>query len=53
MVKITVRPKSNLRVEFSEGELQIIGEDGQPIDLTGKTAISLCRCGGSLQKTIL
>jgi CDGSH-type Zn-finger protein len=50
MVKITVRPNSNLRVEFAEGELQIIGEDGQPIDLTGKTAISLCRCGGSLQK---
>ena len=50
MVKITVRPKSNLRVEFAEGELQIINEDGQPIDLTGKTAISLCRCGGSLQK---
>jgi hypothetical protein len=37
MVKIAVRPKSNLRVEFAEGELQIIGEDGQPIDLTEKS----------------
>lgn len=50
MVKITVRPNSSLRVEFAEGELQLIGEDGQPIDLTGKPAISLCRCGGSLSK---
>jgi len=50
MVKITVRPKASLRVEFAEGELQLINEDGQPIDLTGKIAISLCRCGGSLQK---
>ena len=50
MVKITVRPNSSLRVEFAEGELQLIGEDGQPIDLTGKPAISLCRCGGSLTK---
>ncbi len=50
MVKITVRPNGPLRVEFAEGELQLINEAGQPIDLTGKPAISLCRCGGSLQK---
>ena len=50
MVKITVRPKSSLRVEFVPGELELIGEDGQPIDLTGKPAISLCRCGGSTNK---
>jgi len=50
MVKITVRPKSSLRVEFAPGELELIGEDGQPIDLTGKPAISLCRCGGSTNK---
>jgi CDGSH-type Zn-finger protein len=50
MVKITVRPKSSLRVEFAPGELELIGEDGQPIDLTGNPAISLCRCGGSTNK---
>ena len=50
MVKITVRPKSSLRVEFAPGELELIGEDGQPIDLAGKPAISLCRCGGSTNK---
>jgi len=50
MVKITVRPKSSLRVEFAPGELELIGEDGQPIDLTAKPAISLCRCGGSTNK---
>lgn len=50
MVKITVRPNASLRVEFAEGELQLIGEDGQPIDLAGKLAFSLCRCGGSTNK---
>jgi CDGSH-type Zn-finger protein len=49
MVKTTVRIQTS-RVEFAEGELQLIGEDGQVIDLTGKPAISLCRCGGSLAK---
>jgi CDGSH-type Zn-finger protein len=49
MVKTTVRIQTS-RVEFAEGELQLIGEDGQAIDLTGKPAISLCRCGGSLSK---
>jgi len=41
-VHITVRPNGPLRVE---GHIILKDADGQQWDLTGKPAISLCRCG--------
>jgi CDGSH-type Zn-finger protein len=46
-VTITVRPNGPLRVE---GPIKLINTDGQQIDLAGKPAISLCRCGASINK---
>ena len=46
-VTITVRPNGPLRVE---GPIKLINTDGTPIDLTGKPAVSLCRCGASVKK---
>ncbi len=43
-VKITVRPNGPLRVE---GHIILKDADGKEWDLTGKPAISLCRCGAS------
>jgi CDGSH-type Zn-finger protein len=43
-VKITVRPNGPLRVE---GPISLTDADGRHWDLTGKPAISLCRCGQS------
>jgi CDGSH-type Zn-finger protein len=49
-VKITVRPNGPLRVEAPEGAIELVDAAGNPYDLTGKTAFSLCRCGGSVNK---
>jgi CDGSH-type Zn-finger protein len=46
-VTITVKPNGPLRVE---GPIKLINTDGQQIDLTGKPAVSLCRCGASTNK---
>jgi CDGSH-type Zn-finger protein len=46
-VTISVRPNGPLRVE---GPIKLINSDGNEIDLTGKPAISLCRCGASTNK---
>ena len=46
-VKITAKPKGPFRVE---GPITLIDADGSEIDLTGKPAISLCRCGASTNK---
>jgi CDGSH-type Zn-finger protein len=43
-VKITVRPNGPLRVE---GPIVLVDADGKEWDLTGKPAVSLCRCGAS------
>jgi CDGSH-type Zn-finger protein len=43
-VKITVRANGSLRVE---GPIVLADADGNQWDLTGKPAISLCRCGAS------
>ena len=43
-VKITVRPNGPLRVE---GAIVLCDADGKEWDLTGKPAVSLCRCGAS------
>jgi CDGSH-type Zn-finger protein len=49
-VKITVRPNGPFRVEAPEGSVELVDVNGTPYDLTGKTAFSLCRCGGSINK---
>lgn len=46
-VKITVRPNGPLRVE---GPIRLLDAEGGEWDLTGKPAISLCRCGASANK---
>ena len=43
-VKITVRPNGPLRVE---GPIVLTDAEGREWDLTGKPAVSLCRCGHS------
>ena len=50
VVKITVRRNGPYRVEAPEGSIELVDADGNPYDLTGKTAFSLCRCGGSVTK---
>jgi CDGSH-type Zn-finger protein len=49
-VKITVRKNGPYRVEAPEGTIELVDPDGNPYDLTGKPAFSLCRCGGSVNK---
>lgn len=46
-VKITVRPNGPFRVE---GPIQLVDANGNQWDLTGKPAVSLCRCGASANK---
>jgi len=46
-VKITVRPNGPYRVE---GPVTLVDAEGNAWDLTGKAAISLCRCGASVNK---
>jgi CDGSH-type Zn-finger protein len=46
-VTITVRPNGPLRVE---GPIKLVDSDGKVIDLAGKPAVSLCRCGASVNK---
>jgi 3-phenylpropionate/trans-cinnamate dioxygenase ferredoxin subunit len=49
-IKITVRPNGPYRVEAPEGSVELVDAQGNKYDLTGKTAFSLCRCGGSTNK---
>jgi len=49
-VKITVRKNGPYRVEAPEGTIELVDADGNQYSLTGKTAFSLCRCGGSKNK---
>jgi CDGSH-type Zn-finger protein len=49
-VKITVRPNGPYRVECPEGAVELVDANGTKYNLAGKTAFSLCRCGGSINK---
>ena len=49
-VKITIRPNGPYRVEAPEGSIELVDANGNPYDLTGKPAFSLCRCGASVNK---
>ncbi len=33
-----------------QGPFTLTGHDGSPIDLSGRTTVALCRCGGSTNK---
>ena len=45
--RITIRNNGSIRVE---GEFTLLDNDGNAYDLSGRTAISLCRCGHSADK---
>lgn len=45
--KITVRSNGSLRVE---GDFEICDMAGKPFGLSGRTSVSLCRCGHSQNK---
>jgi CDGSH-type Zn-finger protein len=45
--KITVNNNGSLKIE---GDFEIVDKDGNPYDLGGRTAVSLCRCGMSKNK---
>jgi CDGSH-type Zn-finger protein len=49
-VKITVKKNGPYRVEAAPGAIELLDSEGNPYDLTGKPAFSLCRCGGSVNK---
>ncbi len=49
-VKITVRKNGPYRVEAPEGSIELVDAEGNAYNLAGKTAFSLCRCGGSVSK---
>ena len=49
-IRITARRNGPYRVEGDLSLLKLTDADGNPYDLAGKTAISLCRCGGSANK---
>ena len=45
--KITVKNNGSIRIE---GDFELFDIEGNKFDLTGRTAISLCRCGQSKEK---
>ena len=47
MTKLIVRKDGSTRIE---GDFEIFDADGNKFDLSGRTAISLCRCGHSANK---
>lgn len=47
MTKVTARNNGPLRVE---GDFTIYDMEGKAFDLSGRTGISLCRCGHSQDK---
>jgi CDGSH-type Zn-finger protein len=48
-VRITIRKNGPYRVEGLEN-VELVDSEGNRYDLTGKAGISLCRCGGSVNK---
>jgi CDGSH-type Zn-finger protein len=50
VVRITAKKNGPYLVQAPEGAVKLVDADGNEYDLTGKTAFSLCRCGGSVKK---
>jgi CDGSH-type Zn-finger protein len=49
-IKITAKHNGPFRVEGDLSQVELVDADGNKYDLTGKTGVSLCRCGGSTNK---
>ncbi len=49
-IRITARKNGPYRVEGDLSSLKLVDAEGNQYDLTGKAGISLCRCGGSVNK---
>jgi CDGSH-type Zn-finger protein len=49
-IKITAKKNGPYRVEATEGEVILLDGEGNPYDMAGKPAFSLCRCGHSGNK---
>jgi CDGSH-type Zn-finger protein len=49
-IKITAKPNGPFRVEGDLSKLELVDANGKPYDLTGKSGVSLCRCGASVNK---
>lgn len=49
-VKITARLNGPFLVEPGEDVVELVDSQGNKYDLTGKPRVSLCRCGGSVNK---
>ena len=47
-VRITVRKNGPLRIEGED--IEIVDSEGRRFELSGRTGISLCRCGHSQNK---
>lgn len=45
--RVTIVNNGSVRVE---GDFELVDQDGNVIDLVGRTRISLCRCGHSANK---
>ena len=45
--KIVIRNSGSIKVE---GDFELFDQEGNKFDLSGRTAISLCRCGQSNDK---
>lgn len=50
MIRIRARKRGPLVVELGDGDaLELVGTDGEPIELADRKRFLLCRCGGSSQ----
>jgi CDGSH-type Zn-finger protein len=49
-IKILVKPNGPYLVTGDLTQLEIADINGNKYDITGKQAVSLCRCGGSVNK---
>ena len=45
--KVTIINNGSIRVE---GDFEVVDQDGNVIDLVGRTRVTLCRCGHSANK---
>lgn len=49
-INITPKPNGPLIVTGDLSQFQLTDANGNKYDLSGKTAVALCRCGGSINK---
>jgi len=49
-INVLVKKNGPYVVSGDLSQLQIVDADGNKFDITGKQVVSLCRCGGSVNK---